>query len=122
MKLSSTNYGLWEPQFRKMVEMLGFTGFIDRTVPSPPPTLPDRVEKNPSYLLWRRSDRLLRGWIVGSLGEDVLLGYAVGLETSFDVRNGLEKLISESIVRQICGKSGHGGSICSHRYDPSFPP
>ena len=38
---------------------------------------------NYDYLMWRRSDRLLRGWIVGTLSEEVLR--VVGLKTSVAV-------------------------------------
>ncbi|OMO87248.1 hypothetical protein COLO4_20725 [Corchorus olitorius] len=36
---------------------------------------------NPDFTAWKRSDRLLRGWITGTLSEEVL-GLVVGLDTS----------------------------------------
>ncbi|KAF8391295.1 hypothetical protein HHK36_023597 [Tetracentron sinense] len=72
-------------------------GFIDGEYPIPDCqiTIPDtevvdgkNVTVNPTYNLWRRSDRLLRGWITGTLSEEVL-GMVVGLETASEVWNTL---------------------------------
>jgi hypothetical protein len=36
------------------------------------------------YISWRKSDRLLRGWIIGTLSEEAL-SIVVGVETTYDV-------------------------------------
>ncbi|KAL9460032.1 hypothetical protein AB3S75_003264 [Citrus x aurantiifolia] len=68
-------------------------GFLDGTCPEPAEfilkstieaeasTTKQESVMNSDYIMWRRSDRLLRGWIIGTLSEEVL-GLAVGLETS----------------------------------------
>ncbi|KAA8544471.1 hypothetical protein F0562_022489 [Nyssa sinensis] len=48
----------------------------------------EEIEK-PDYLLWRRSDRLVKGWIIGSLSEEIL-DIVLGLNTARDVWTKLE--------------------------------
>ncbi|KAK9210078.1 hypothetical protein WN944_002447 [Citrus x changshan-huyou] len=50
---------------------------------------------NYDYIMWRRSDRLLRGWIVGTLLEEVL-GLSVGLETSAAVWKALSEYFARN--------------------------
>ncbi|KAJ8625786.1 hypothetical protein MRB53_034316 [Persea americana] len=67
-------------------------GFINGEYPMPVKyvLLPDddsaekSMGENPEYTSWRCSDRLLRGWITGTLSEGVL-NLVVGLETSSEV-------------------------------------
>ena len=68
-------------------------GFIDGEIIAPPEmiTAPDDSVStgqkeiiNQEFLAWRRSDRLLRGWITGTLNEDTLV-IVVGLDTTKDV-------------------------------------
>ncbi|KAF3772532.1 hypothetical protein EJ110_NYTH57686, partial [Nymphaea thermarum] len=49
-------------------------------------TVEERV--NPAYQAWRKSDCLLRGWITGTLAEEVM-GTIIGLQTSKEVWNTL---------------------------------
>ncbi|GKV46548.1 hypothetical protein SLEP1_g53521 [Rubroshorea leprosula] len=49
---------------------------------------------NPTCISWRRSDRLLRGWITGTLSEEVL-GIVVGLTTSREVWDALEEAYAQ---------------------------
>jgi hypothetical protein len=51
------------------------------------PTNPTMVA-NPEFQAWRRSDRLLRGWIIGTLSEDTL-SLVIGLDSSQEVWNAL---------------------------------
>jgi hypothetical protein len=51
------------------------------------PTNPTIVA-NPEFQAWRRSDRLLRGWITGTLSEDTL-SLVIGLDSSQEVWNAL---------------------------------
>jgi hypothetical protein len=41
------------------------------------------------YISWRKSDRLLRGWIIGTLLEESL-SIVVGVETTYDVCEALK--------------------------------
>uniref|UniRef100_A0A5K0W4U5 Uncharacterized protein n=1 Tax=Nymphaea colorata TaxID=210225 RepID=A0A5K0W4U5_9MAGN len=64
------------------------TELIEGETTAPEPTIKrtrkdGTVEKrvNPIYQAWRKSDRLLRGWITGTLPEEVM-GTIIGLQTS----------------------------------------
>ncbi|KAJ0043332.1 hypothetical protein Pint_18384 [Pistacia integerrima] len=71
-------------------------GFLDGTCPKPDEFITKTVTEsegsitktkqvvNPLDTAWRRPDRLLRGWVVGTLSEEVL-GVSVGLETLVEV-------------------------------------
>ncbi|KAF8392129.1 hypothetical protein HHK36_022471 [Tetracentron sinense] len=53
-----------------------------------------KVVANPEYIVWRQTDRLLRGWITGTLSEEVL-GLVVGLDTSAEVWQALLDAFSQ---------------------------
>ncbi|KAK1391985.1 hypothetical protein POM88_011041 [Heracleum sosnowskyi] len=54
---------------------------------------------NPEFSLWKRSDRLLRGWITGTLSEDTL-SLVVGLDTSNAVWTTLNDSFAQSSVER----------------------
>ncbi|CAI9267766.1 unnamed protein product [Lactuca saligna] len=84
VKLSGhEKYQLWKTQMLCLIEGHGMLGFIDGTLEPPPETKPDNAQ------WWRRSDALLRGWILGSLSDDVLSSI-IGLKTAKDVWVNLE--------------------------------
>ncbi|KAF8391041.1 hypothetical protein HHK36_023341 [Tetracentron sinense] len=97
IKLTQTNYLLWRTQILGLIESQELTGFINGEAVAPlemivaPDSSSATGEKmivNPDFVAWRRSDRLLRGWITGTLNEDVL-SLVVGLESSKEVWNTL---------------------------------
>ncbi|OIT40322.1 PREDICTED: protein ACCELERATED CELL DEATH 6-like isoform X2 [Nicotiana attenuata] len=68
VKLSdSSNYSLWKTQMLCLLESQELVGFIDGTLIQTP-----LLENPDNYLKWKRSDRLVKGWILGSLTEDML--------------------------------------------------
>ncbi|KAL4560218.1 hypothetical protein LXL04_032367 [Taraxacum kok-saghyz] len=71
-------YPLWKTQMLCLIEGHDMLGFIDGTLEPPPDTNPDAAQ------WWRRSDALLRGWILGSLSNDILTNI-IGLKTAKDV-------------------------------------
>ncbi|KAL8253717.1 hypothetical protein R6Q59_031938 [Mikania micrantha] len=76
IKLSGkTNYDRWQEQMTCLIESHGMKGFIDGRFENP-------GEAN--YEEWKRSDSLVKGWMFGSLSEDVM-GAVVGLHTAMDV-------------------------------------
>uniref|UniRef100_A0A5B7A6J5 PGG domain-containing protein n=1 Tax=Davidia involucrata TaxID=16924 RepID=A0A5B7A6J5_DAVIN len=94
IKLSeANNYLLWKTQMLGLIESQDMLGFIDGMNPAPAETITvphdTREIENQNYLSWRRSDRLLKGWIIGSLSEHIL-GIVVGLNTARDVWTKLE--------------------------------
>ncbi|KAF8390395.1 hypothetical protein HHK36_024921 [Tetracentron sinense] len=103
IKLTQSNFLLWKTQVLGLIESQEMMGFIDGEYPIPDRqiTIPDtevvdgkNVTINPAYNLWRRSDRLLRGWITGTLSEEVL-GMVVGLETASEVWNTLSNSFAQ---------------------------
>ncbi|OMO81394.1 TMV resistance protein N-like protein [Corchorus olitorius] len=58
-------------------------------MPQPMVQADEKEAPNPAYALWRRSGRLLRGWIIGTLTKEVL-GIVVGLESASEVWKALE--------------------------------
>ncbi|KAF8408703.1 hypothetical protein HHK36_004767 [Tetracentron sinense] len=97
MKLTQSNFLLWKTQVLGLIESQEMMGFIDGEYPIPDRqiTIPDtevvdgkNVTVNPAYNLWQRSDRLFRGWITGTLSEEVL-GMVFELETASEVWNTL---------------------------------
>lgn len=107
LKLTQNNYMLWKTQISGLIESQDMGGFLDGTYPEPAEfVLKSTVEAEASttkqeyvmnydYIMWRRSDRLLRGWIVGTLSEEVL-GLAVGIETSAAVWKALSEYFARN--------------------------
>ena len=93
LKLTQNNYMLWKTQINGLIESQDMGGFLDGTYPelaefvlkstieAEASTRKQEYVMNSNYIMWRRLDQLLRGWIVGTLLEEVLR-LAVGLETS----------------------------------------
>ncbi|KAL9991369.1 putative ankyrin repeat-containing domain, PGG domain, retrotransposon Copia-like protein [Helianthus debilis subsp. tardiflorus] len=74
------NYVVWREQMTCLLDSYDMLGFIDGTLEKP--------EEN-MYREWKRSDTLVKGWIYGSLSEDVM-ETVVGLQTAYDVWNKLK--------------------------------
>ncbi|GKV10013.1 hypothetical protein SLEP1_g21438 [Rubroshorea leprosula] len=74
-----------------LIESQELLGFIDGEYEMLDPKVLSNEKEvpNPTYVAWRWSDRLLRGWIIGTLSKEVL-GIAVGLNTSSEVWKALE--------------------------------
>ncbi|GLT92407.1 hypothetical protein SLE2022_102460 [Rubroshorea leprosula] len=81
LRLTPTNYLLWRTQMAALIESQDMQGFLDGeyVMPAAKITPTDSTDAegpkevpNPAYISWRRSDRLLRGWITGTLSEEVL--------------------------------------------------
>ncbi|GKV11134.1 hypothetical protein SLEP1_g22416 [Rubroshorea leprosula] len=88
-----------------LVESQDMYGFLNGETPMPKPCVTSaddgvtKDQQNPDFAAWKRSDRLLRGWINGTLSEEVL-GLAVGLETSAEIWNALEEAFAHSSQEQ----------------------
>ncbi|RVW22077.1 Retrovirus-related Pol polyprotein from transposon RE1 [Vitis vinifera] len=105
LKLSPTNYLLWHEQALALVESQELLGHLTNEDPAPPQyTIPDsnntpttetyapRITE--AYIAWRKADRLLRGWIIGTHSEETL-GLAVGLNTTNTIWEALKKAYVE---------------------------
>jgi hypothetical protein len=62
------------------------------------PTNPTMVA-NPEFQAWRRSNRLLRGWITGTLSEDTL-SLVIGLDSSQEVWNALHTAFAHDLKKE----------------------
>ena len=102
IKLSQNNYLLWKTQIMGLIESQDMIGFIDGSLPIPKPHIKvssdevsdETFETNSDFLAWKKSDRLLRGWITGTLLEEVL-GLVVGLDTSAEVWTALSNSFAQ---------------------------
>lgn len=75
-------------QMLGLIESQDMMGFVDGTLAAPSETItaPSGTKEieNPEFHLWRCSDRLLRGWLTGTMNEDAL-SLVVGLKTAHEV-------------------------------------
>ncbi|PIA50672.1 hypothetical protein AQUCO_01200116v1 [Aquilegia coerulea] len=103
LKLSSSNYLLWETQVLSLIESQDLLGFITGTTPQPESMVngDECVVPNPNLAAWTRTDRLVKAWITATISEEAL-GTVVGLTTSFDVWKALSNTYSqESEAREF---------------------
>ncbi|KAJ9558173.1 hypothetical protein OSB04_012787 [Centaurea solstitialis] len=85
IKLSGvTNYRPWQEQMMCLVESHDMLCFINGTLEKPHENNIDHSKKKAKNKEWKRSDTLVKGWIFGSLSEDVM-DVVVGLHTACDV-------------------------------------
>ncbi|KAI3447211.1 hypothetical protein Pfo_003876 [Paulownia fortunei] len=92
----SNNYSSWKQQMLCLIESQDLLRFIDGKIPPPQPPLETTAAGDGSkdYVVWR-TDRLLKGWILGALGDTVLKTVA-NFATARDVWLELEKNFSVS--------------------------
>ncbi|KAA8546621.1 hypothetical protein F0562_002640 [Nyssa sinensis] len=91
IKLSSNNFLLWKTQMLNILESYDLQGFLNGEIFTPPETIvtsDSAAQSNPAFLKWRRTDRLVKGWLTATLSEEVL-GIVVGLGTAAEVWNAL---------------------------------
>lgn len=102
LKLKQTNYPLWREQVLSLAESQELSDHLVRDFPedqkfdpSPNP-VPENYQPQQSdaFKTWQKSDRLLRGWIYGTLSEESL-GLVIGLETVRDVWSALKEAYAQ---------------------------
>nr|KAJ0198084.1 hypothetical protein LSAT_V11C700360760 [Lactuca sativa] len=90
LKLSGRDeYGIWKTQILCLLESHGMLGFIDGTLISPQTSNnvsgKEKVgDHETHHRLWRRSDALVKGWIIGSLSKQTLMYVAERLKEKLD--------------------------------------
>ena len=96
LKLTQTNYSLWREQALALAESQELVEHLTTADSAPTKyTTPNADAQNSvptlteAFKAWHKSDRLLRGWIIGTLSEEAL-GLAVGLETTYSVWEALK--------------------------------
>ncbi|KAJ0007104.1 hypothetical protein Pint_30526 [Pistacia integerrima] len=86
LKLKYENYPLWREQVLALAESQELVAYLTGEVTIPEAILPPlegsnhQSVPNPHFVRWS-DDRLLRGWIIGTLSEEAL-GIVIGLDTS----------------------------------------
>ena len=100
LKLSQTNYPLWREQALSLAESQELVGHLTNEDPAPTKFITQDPVNNSNtentapvltkaFITWRKSDRLLRGWIIETLTEEAL-SLVVGLETTSAVWEALK--------------------------------
>lgn len=107
--LTSKNYMLWEAQVLSLIDSYGFSKFLEGSIPPPLNLITvlniDYVVEmisNLQFESWKRSDTLLKGWIIDMLSEEVLI-HVVKLETSVGVWKALKKTFVRSLKERELG-------------------
>ena len=105
LRLTLTNYPLWREQPLTLAESQDLVGHFTNDDPAPPqyttqnsndttntenfvPKLTDE------FIAWHKTNRLLRGWIIGTLSEEAL-GLVVGLDIAHAVWTALKYSYAE---------------------------
>ncbi|KAL8493996.1 hypothetical protein ACS0TY_024973 [Phlomoides rotata] len=83
----SNNYITWREQMLCLVESQDLLGFINGELVAPEE---QGKTKTQDYAVWRRNDRLLKGWILGALTDEVVRA-CLRFDTARDVWLGLER-------------------------------
>jgi hypothetical protein len=92
LKLSLKYYPLWREQALAFAKSQDLVGHLTNEDPAPIQYItPDGSNITPgeklepklteAFIAWRKADRLLRGWIIGTLSEETL-SLVVGLDTA----------------------------------------
>ncbi|CAL1360530.1 unnamed protein product [Linum trigynum] len=68
VRLTSTNYSLWEFQFRVFVEGQGLLGILDGTIPQPVAATAAQERA-----AWSQNDARIRSWLLGSVDPSTCL-------------------------------------------------
>jgi hypothetical protein len=95
LKLTPNNYPLWREQDLALAESQDLVGHLTNEDPAPIQyTTPDisnitsgeklEPKLTETFIAWRKADRLLRWWIIGTLSEETL-SLVVGLDTAHAV-------------------------------------
>lgn len=111
IEFRSPTYEPWKYQVLCLIESQGLLGFIDGTIPPPPEKIADGEEAerpNPEYIDWRRSDVLVKGWILGSISGLDVLSHVANLKTAREVWLELETKFSTPLPDPIWSNKSEG--------------
>lgn len=115
LKLSPTNYPLWCEQALALAESQDLVGHLTNEDPEPTQYTTNTTNSKQfvpkltdEFVIWRKSDRLLRGWIIGTLSEEALV-LVVSIDTAHVVWVALKDAYAEDsqerefTIRNITG-------------------
>ena len=104
LKLTSSNYPLWREQVLGLAESQDLVHRLTNGTPIPPKfatqnqdtTATRNTSSTPTkeFVAWQKSDRLLRGWIIGTLSEEAL-GLVIGIDTAIAVWEALKEAYAQ---------------------------
>ena len=104
LKLTPENYPLWHEQLLALVESQDMIGLLTGETTKPtmyknnPTTTETSITETKTFsnehLKWHKEDRLLCGWIIGTLTKEAL-GLVIGLESSQSVWNALKEAYAQ---------------------------
>ncbi|KAF5959163.1 hypothetical protein HYC85_000372 [Camellia sinensis] len=99
------NYFEWKQPMLDFIQSRGVVGFINGTLEAPPEKVTISVAdaggeieieiENEDYKSWKRSDDLVRGWIITTLDLDIRL-HVIQYKTAREVWTALEKMCDPS--------------------------
>ena len=99
-KLTRDNFVLWKAQFLPAIRGAQLMGILEGKIPAPPQLIEvENAEKkkekvpNPEYVSWLAKDQQLLGYLINSLGKDVLAQVAT-IESAAQLWEALEKMFS----------------------------
>ena len=99
-KLARDNYRLWKAQVLPAIRGAQLMGILEGKIPAPPQLIEvENAEKkkekvpNPEYVSWLAKDQQLLGYLINSLGKDVLAQVAT-IESAAQLWEALEKMFS----------------------------
>ncbi|KAM7486092.1 hypothetical protein LguiA_002101 [Lonicera macranthoides] len=98
VKLSPMNYYIWRSMILDLLKIHGLNGFIDGSIPPPPEKIGEA--ENPDFLEWKKSDGLVRRWILSTLSESVLI-YVHRLPTAKEMWVTIEKGSTQPFLHEI---------------------
>ncbi|XP_075497773.1 uncharacterized protein LOC142535009 [Primulina tabacum] len=96
-----------------LFESQDLLGFVDGQIPAPKESMDEQK-------LWRRTDLLITGWILGSITGTEVLDAVVGLDSSREVWLELEKLFKsdDNEIQTSSSSSDEEDGTDFHRYLP----
>lgn len=74
VRLDGRNYGLWSQVVEMYISGKDKLGYINGTIPEPPPT-------DPGYRKWKTDDSTVKGWIINSM-DPTLIGNFIRYPTA----------------------------------------
>ncbi|XP_073152060.1 uncharacterized protein [Henckelia pumila] len=100
----SIHFGMWKEQMVCLLESQGLMSFVEGQIPP-------LSEESPEHILWKRTDKLIKGWILGSIGNDAL-AMMVGLSSSKEVWLKLRDIFNQNQASDSSeNREGEGDAV-----------
>ncbi|KAK6131263.1 hypothetical protein DH2020_034998 [Rehmannia glutinosa] len=101
VKLTESNYLIWEQQISTTVTGYGLEDFLTgKSMPPSKYVAADSESINPAYVSWVRQDQILASWLLSSLSESILIT-TVGLKSSYAIWNALKTNFASQTIAKV---------------------